>query len=109
MAICLDDALIKSHCHVSTGAIVNGGTLLGEGLFMGSHAMSLQDNTIGENCIIGEQRKRLNHEGTKDTKGRRKKRKNFPLLGETPMKWQEFHGAGSNGKGFHARRRVIIT
>ncbi len=34
------DAVIENHCHISTASVVNGGTLIREGSFLGSNAVT---------------------------------------------------------------------
>jgi len=39
-AIVEHDVIVEEHCHISTGAILNGGTLVKSGTFFGSNAVS---------------------------------------------------------------------
>ena len=45
--------MIYDHCHVSTGAILNGKVSLGRGSFVGSGSIIKQDIEIGNDCVIG--------------------------------------------------------
>ena len=45
--------IIGNNCHISTGSIVNGGTKVGDGTFVGSKAVLREEIQIGKNCIIG--------------------------------------------------------
>ncbi len=47
------DAVIEDHCHISTGAIVNGGVKIGKGSFLGSNAVCKEYIEIGEHALIG--------------------------------------------------------
>jgi acetyltransferase-like isoleucine patch superfamily enzyme len=47
------DAIIEDHCHISTGAIVNGGVKIGSGSFFGSNAVCKEYIEIGESAVIG--------------------------------------------------------
>ena len=47
------DAVIEDHCHISTGAVVNGGVRIGSGSFFGSNAVCKEYIEIGESAVIG--------------------------------------------------------
>lgn len=47
------DAETGDHCHISTGAIINGEGKTGQLCFIGSHATLAQTVTIGDNSIVG--------------------------------------------------------
>ena len=47
------DATVDDHCHISTGAIINGGTLVAEGTFVGSGAVLRDNIRIGSYSLIG--------------------------------------------------------
>lgn len=46
------DAVIGDHCHIATGAIINGGVIVGNGSFIGSGSVSKQNSVIPENSFI---------------------------------------------------------
>ena len=46
------DAVIEDYCHVSTGAVVNGGVTIGSGSFFGSGAVSEEYTSIPMNSMI---------------------------------------------------------
>jgi sugar O-acyltransferase (sialic acid O-acetyltransferase NeuD family) len=46
------DAVIEDYCHVSTGAVVNGGVTIGSGSFFGSGAVSEEYASIPANSSI---------------------------------------------------------
>ena len=54
------DAVVEDHCHIATGAIVNGGVSIGAGSFYGSAAVSKHyisvppKSFIKANSIVGE-------------------------------------------------------
>ena len=39
-----------NHCHISTGAIINGGTQIGSNTFIGSGTIIKEGIKIGNNC-----------------------------------------------------------
>lgn len=41
------DAVIEDHCHISTAAVVNGGTVVSKGTFYGSNATSKEYTEVG--------------------------------------------------------------
>lgn len=45
------DASIGAHCHVATGAIVNGGVTVGEGSFLGSQSCTVQSTVLAESSF----------------------------------------------------------
>ena len=47
------DSVSGDHCHVSTGAIVNGGCRVGSACFVGSGAVLVQGINVGEGIVIG--------------------------------------------------------
>jgi len=47
------DVIVEDHCHVSTGAILNGKVSLGIGSFVGSGSVVKEGVKIGNNCVIG--------------------------------------------------------
>ncbi len=49
----LHDAVIEDHCHISTAAVVNGGTTVKRCSFVGSKAVIREGIEVGEACIIG--------------------------------------------------------
>ena len=46
------DAIIEDHCHISTGATVNGGVKIGSGSFFGSGAVSKEYTSMPANSFI---------------------------------------------------------
>lgn len=46
------DVKVHSHCHVSTGAIINGGAEIGAGSFIGSNATIVQNVKVKENSFV---------------------------------------------------------
>ena len=46
------DAIIGDHCHIATGAIINGEVSVGNETFIGSGAVTKQCISIGNNCIV---------------------------------------------------------
>ncbi|WP_198012177.1 hypothetical protein [Desulfosarcina sp. BuS5] len=46
------DARIDNHCHISTGAIVNGGVKIGSGTFFGNNSMTRECIEICDRCAI---------------------------------------------------------
>ena len=44
---------VDDHCHISTGAILNGSVAVGAGTFIGSGAVIRDRINIGANCVIG--------------------------------------------------------
>ena len=44
---------IGDHCHIATGAIMNGEVTLGNESFIGSGVITKQCISIGNNCTIG--------------------------------------------------------
>ncbi len=55
------DAVIEDHCHIATGAIINGGAAVGQGSFVGSNAVVLQNVVIGSGCVVGADARVLRH------------------------------------------------
>ena len=51
-AIIEHDCLISDHCHISVGAIINGGVTVGSHTFIGSGSVIRNGVSIGDNCII---------------------------------------------------------
>ncbi len=47
------DSTVEDHCHISTGAILNGGVTIGEGSFVGSGTVIKEGVKIGQDCVIG--------------------------------------------------------
>ena len=47
------DATIEDHVHISTGAIVNGGTRVGRGTFLGSNTTTREYISIGDHQLLG--------------------------------------------------------
>ena len=47
------DSIIEDFCHISTGAIVNGGVRIGRGSLIGSGAVIREGVTIGSESIVG--------------------------------------------------------
>ena len=47
-----DDSKVVYHCHISTGAIINGGVTVGNGTFVGSNAVVRESVHIGENFLV---------------------------------------------------------
>ena len=47
------DVMIYDHCHISTGAIINGHSTINEGTLIGSGAVVNQCVEIALDCIIG--------------------------------------------------------
>jgi sugar O-acyltransferase (sialic acid O-acetyltransferase NeuD family) len=47
------DSYVADHCHVSTGAILNGNTYINSGSFIGSRAVIKEGISIGANSIVG--------------------------------------------------------
>ncbi|HKQ13583.1 MAG TPA: acetyltransferase [Steroidobacteraceae bacterium] len=47
------DAVVGDHCHISTGARVNGGVTIEDGCFIGSGAVLREGVRIGANSVIG--------------------------------------------------------
>ena len=47
------DAKIADHCHISTGAILNGNTTIGSGSFVGSGSIIKEGASIGQGCLVG--------------------------------------------------------
>ena len=45
--------IVGDHCHIATGAILNGGVVVGSGSFIGSGVVTKQSVAIGNNCIVG--------------------------------------------------------
>ena len=48
----LNTKCIRDHCHVSTGAILNGKVFLGKGGFVGSGSVVKEEVKIGNYCVI---------------------------------------------------------
>jgi len=46
------DAIVEKHCHIATGAIVNGGVNIGAGSFFGSAAVSKPYISIAPRSFI---------------------------------------------------------
>ena len=46
------DAIIEDHCHISTGAIINGDCKIGAGTFVGSGSILLNNLKIKKNSFI---------------------------------------------------------
>ena len=46
------DAVIEDYCHISTATIVNGGTVIGKGTFVGSNAVTKEYVKTKENDFI---------------------------------------------------------
>ena len=46
------DTVGRDHCHVSTGAILNGKVSLGKGSFVGSGSVVREEVKIGSNCVV---------------------------------------------------------
>jgi acetyltransferase-like isoleucine patch superfamily enzyme len=46
------DAVIDDHCHVATGAIINGGVRIGEQSFVGSRVVTKEYISIGAKSFI---------------------------------------------------------
>jgi len=46
------DVVIEDHCHISTGAVVNGGVKIGSGSFFGSGAVAAENTSIPSNSFI---------------------------------------------------------
>jgi carbonic anhydrase/acetyltransferase-like protein (isoleucine patch superfamily) len=44
---------VSDHCHISTGAILNGNTQIGARSFIGSGAILKQGISIGTDCQVG--------------------------------------------------------
>ncbi len=40
------DCVVEDHCHISTATVLNGGTVVKEGTFFGSHSVSKENSTI---------------------------------------------------------------
>ena len=53
MALIEHDVKVADHCHIATGARVNGGVTIGEGSFIGSGAVLKNGILIGAGSIIG--------------------------------------------------------
>ncbi len=51
-AIIEHDVTIKDHSHIATGAIPNGGTQIGKGVFFGSQSRTVQGIKIGDYAFI---------------------------------------------------------
>jgi sugar O-acyltransferase (sialic acid O-acetyltransferase NeuD family) len=47
------DAEVGDHCHISTGARVNGGVVIADGCFIGSGAILHHGVKVGANSVIG--------------------------------------------------------
>jgi sugar O-acyltransferase (sialic acid O-acetyltransferase NeuD family) len=47
------DSYVADHCHVSTGAILNGNSCINSGSFIGSRAVIKEGISIGANSIVG--------------------------------------------------------
>lgn len=47
------DAKIGDHCHISTGARVNGGARIADGCFIGSGAIIAHGIAVGPECVVG--------------------------------------------------------
>lgn len=47
------DSHVSDHCHISTGAILNGNTSIGPGSFIGSGAVLKEGVSIGANSLVG--------------------------------------------------------
>tara|TARA_B100002003_G_scaffold223380_1_gene227845 strand:- start:20 stop:370 length:351 start_codon:yes stop_codon:yes gene_type:complete len=47
------EVILGDHCHIATGAIVNGEVTVGSESFIGSGAVTKQSVFIGNNCVIG--------------------------------------------------------
>lgn len=47
------DVTIEDHCHIATGAKVNGNVLIKEGSFVGSGSIIREGVVIGKNSVIG--------------------------------------------------------
>lgn len=47
------DVRIGQHCHISTGVMINGESVIGENIFIGSQSVVANNITICPNCIIG--------------------------------------------------------
>lgn len=46
------DSVIGNHCHISTGSIINGIVNVGDGVFFGSGAVSVQGSVIPANAFV---------------------------------------------------------
>jgi UDP-3-O-[3-hydroxymyristoyl] glucosamine N-acyltransferase len=46
------DCVIGDHCHISTGAVINGNVNVGEGTFFGSNAVSIHSTSIAKGSFI---------------------------------------------------------
>ena len=47
------DATVGNHCHISTGAILNGNATVKNGVFLGSRSVCKEGITIENNAVIG--------------------------------------------------------
>ena len=45
--------MVADHCHISTGAIINGNCRIGIGSFVGSSTTIINGVEIGERIIVG--------------------------------------------------------
>lgn len=46
------DAIIGNHCHISTASVINGNVQVGEGVFFGSGAISVQGSIIPDGSFV---------------------------------------------------------
>jgi len=46
------DAVIGAHCHISTASVINGRVRVGEGVFFGSGAVSVQDSIVADGSFV---------------------------------------------------------
>ncbi|MFT6986708.1 MAG: sugar O-acyltransferase (sialic acid O-acetyltransferase NeuD family) [Psychromonas sp.] len=60
------DCHVKAHCHISTASVLNGNTIVGEGVFFGSNAVSKQGVEIApqsfiraNSCYVSSKRKKI--------------------------------------------------
>ena len=53
LALIEHDVMVADHCHVATGARVNGNVTIGEGCFIGSGAVLKNGISIGAGSVIG--------------------------------------------------------
>ncbi len=53
LALLEHDSQVENHCHISTGAILNGSTVIRMGSFIGSGTILKEGISIGQNCIVG--------------------------------------------------------
>ena len=47
------DVTVEDHCHISTGAILNGGVYIGTGSFVGSGSVIKEGVALGKGCVVG--------------------------------------------------------